>query len=85
MTRHLPIAFFSAYLASQCGFSRSLLLHKSDLISLVFFGQWNIASLGTGPPQQKDQAHRVSDRQAQEDCEMLRGMKPYANHLQAET
>lgn len=47
-------------------------------MSLVFFGehfQRNIASLGAGPPQQEDQAHRVSDRQAEEDCEMYRGMK----------
>ena len=41
-----------------------------------FFEQWYIASLGAGPPQQEDQTHRVSDRQAEEDCEMYRGMRP---------
>lgn len=49
----------------------------SILIWLVFFGQWNIASLGAGSPQQEDQAHRVSDGQAEEDCEVYRGMMPF--------
>lgn len=53
-----------------------LLLSWGSLISSVFFGQRNIASLGDGPPQQEDQAHRVSDRKAEEDCEMYRGMRP---------
>lgn len=52
------------------------LFSLSVLISLVFFGQRNIASLGAGPSQQEDQAHGVSDRQAEEDCEMYRGMVP---------
>lgn len=41
---------------------------------LTFAGQRNIASLGAGPPQQEDQAYRVSDRQAEEGREMYRGV-----------
>lgn len=42
-----------------------------------YFGQRNTASLGAGRPQQEDQAHRVSDRQAEEDCEMCTGTRPW--------
>lgn len=39
-------------------------------------GQRDAAGLGAGPAQQEDPAHRVSDRQAEEDREMYRGTTP---------
>lgn len=50
--------------------------YVSHVMLFHFFGQWNIASLGAGPPQQEDQTHWVSDRKAEEDCEMFRGTRP---------
>lgn len=51
-------------------------MHRSDDSLLVFFGQRNSASLGAGPSQQENQADRVSDRQAEEERAMFRGMMP---------
>lgn len=48
----------------------------SFVIHSTFFGQWNIASLGAGPPQQEDQTYGVSDREAEADCEMFGGTRP---------
>lgn len=51
-------------------------MHLSDDSLLVFFGQRNSASVGAGPPQQKNQANRVSDRQTEEERAMFRGVMP---------
>lgn len=53
-------------------------LLESFIFSPVCFGQRNTASLGTGPSKQEDQAHRVSDQQAEENCEMFRGTVPFS-------